>query len=75
MALPCGTRVVADISSAKSRGYQDKTCGKGREGTIRVDGREDAQEARGATEEEREAQQDVKVLSAVCMIPPTILSF
>jgi len=40
----------------KSTIYQRKTRCEGREGAIRKDGREDAQEARGAVKEEREKE-------------------
>jgi hypothetical protein len=41
----------------------DQACGQGGARAVRKDGGEDAQEARRACEEEREAQQDVEILS------------
>ena len=54
---------MADNETATSRGYQDETGGQGGTRTLCQDGGEDAQEARRASEEEGEAQQDAQVMS------------
>lgn len=58
----CSRRLDTDFFAEENTGHQGPSGRQGGEGALREDGREDAQEACRATEAEREAQQDVKVL-------------
>lgn len=60
----CASRSFADYTSATDRGDSHQTRSKGGTGTLPEDGGEDAQEARGTFEEEREAEQDAEIMSA-----------
>jgi hypothetical protein len=62
------SRTGTNCDTASCRCHQDEARSQGGARAIREDGREDAQEACRALEEERKAQQDAQVLSKTMIL-------